>query len=71
MRDEVSWAWAKGKYRRTVEARRLLCCWAERKLALSMSFLSRKLGISIPSVSEPVTRGKRIADASGCRVLKT
>ena len=28
----------------------------------------RKLGISIPSVSESVTRGRRIADAKGCRL---
>ena len=66
--DEV---WVEGKYRRTVEARSLLCYWAVRKLGLPMSSLSRKLGISIPSVSESVTRGRRIADARGCRLLET
>jgi chromosomal replication initiation ATPase DnaA len=57
--DEV---WAKGKHWRIVEARSLLCYWAVRELGISMSSLARKLGISIPSVSESVTRGQRIAE---------
>ena len=69
--------WAAGKYRRIVEARRgekffaLLCYWAVRELGVSMSSLARKLGISIPSVSDSVTRGQRIADAKGFSLLKT
>jgi hypothetical protein len=55
--------WAEGKYRRIVEARSLLCYWAVRELGVPMSSLARKLGISIPSVSESVTRGRRIAEA--------
>jgi len=57
--------WAKGKYRRIVEARSLLCYWAVRELGLTMSSLARKLGISIPSVSESVTRGRTIAETKG------
>ena len=68
---EVEEVWGEGKYRLTVEARSLLCYWAVRKLGVPMSSLSRKLGISIPSVSESVTRGRRIADAKGCRLLET
>ena len=63
--------WAEGKYRRIVEARSLLCYWAVRELGVPMSFLARKLGESIPSVSESVTRGRRIAEARGCLLLET
>jgi hypothetical protein len=58
--------WSEGKYRRIVEARSLLCYWAARELGVPMSSLARKLGISIPSVSESVTRGRRIAEIRGC-----
>jgi len=54
--------WAEGKYRRMVEARSLLCYWAVRKLGVSLSSLSRKLRISVPSVSDSVARGQRIAE---------
>jgi len=63
--------WAAGKYRRVVEARSLLCYWAVRELGVPMSSLARKLGISIPSVSDSVTRGQRIADVKGFSLLKT
>jgi len=63
--------WAAGKYRRIVEARSLLCYWAVRELGVPMSSLARKLGISIPSVSDSVTRGQRIAEAKGCSLLET
>ena len=46
--------WASGKYRRIVEARSFLCYWAVREQGVSMSSLSKKLGISIPSVSDSV-----------------
>jgi putative transposase len=63
--------WAEGKYRRIVEARSLLCYWAVRELGVPMSALARKLGISNPSVSESVTRGRRIAEAKGCHLIET
>jgi putative transposase len=53
--------YAKGRYRRIVEARSLLCYWAVRELGISMSALARKLGISITSVSVSVSRGRMIA----------
>jgi len=67
-REEV---WAEGKYRRTVEARSLLCYWAVRELVVPMSSLARRLGISIPSVSESVSRGRRITETRGCLLLGT
>lgn len=54
--------WAEGKYRWRVEARSLLCYWAVRGMGVSLSSLSRKLGISVPSVSNSVARGQRIAE---------
>ena len=67
-REEV---WAKGKHLRIVEARSLLCYWAVRELGLPMSSLARRLGISIPSISGSVSRGRRIADARGCHLIET
>jgi putative transposase len=63
--------WAKGKYRRIVEVRSLFCYWAVRELVISMSSLERKLGISIPSVSDSVTRGQRIAEKNNFRLVET
>ena len=57
--------WAEGKYRRIVKARSLLLYWAVRELGVPMSSLSQKLRISIPSVSDSVSRGRRIAEAGG------
>jgi putative transposase len=63
--------WSEGKYRRIVEARSLLCYWAVRKLGVSMSSLACKLGISIPSVSESVTRGRKIAETKMFLLIQT
>ena len=67
----VNDVWAKGKYQRVVDARSLLCYWAVRELGVSMSSLAREVGISIPTVSESVTRGRRIAEAKGFRLIET
>ena len=61
--------WAAGKYRHIVKARSLLCYWAVRELGVPMSSLSQKLGISIPSVSDSVSSGRRIAEAGGFRLV--
>jgi putative transposase len=63
--------WAEGKYRRIVEARSLLCYWAVRELGASMSSLARKLGISIPAVSDSVARGRKIAETNRYVLLET
>jgi REP element-mobilizing transposase RayT len=67
---EVEDVWGKGRYRRIVEARSLLCYWAVRELGLSMSLLARRLGISIPSISDSVARGQMIAKKKGQMLLK-
>ncbi len=53
--------WTPGKHPITVKARSLLCYWAVRKLGFSATELSKKLGVSQPSVSISVKRGERIA----------
>ena len=63
--------WAEGKYRPIVEARSLFCYWAVRELGVPMSSMARKLGISIPAVSESVTRGQHIAEVKGCSLLSS
>jgi len=63
--------WAKGKYRRTVEARSLLCHWAVRELGVPMSSLGRKLRIPIPAVSESVARGRKIAETNRFVLIET
>jgi REP element-mobilizing transposase RayT len=55
--------WRPGKHPITVKARSLLCYWAVRKLGISATELSKKLGVSQPSVSISVKRGERIAKA--------
>lgn len=67
---EVEDVWGKGRYRRIVEARSLLCYWAVRELGLSMSLLAGRLGISIPSISDSVARGQMIAKKKGQTLLK-
>jgi len=61
--------WAKGRYRRIVEARSLLCYWAVRALGVTMSSLAGRLGISIPAVIKSVSRGKELAAVRGCSLL--
>jgi putative transposase len=61
--------WTEGKYQRIVDARSLLCYWAVRELGVTMSFLGRRLRISVPAVSLSVTRGRRIAETKGIRLL--
>jgi putative transposase len=63
--------WAKGKSRWTGEARSLLCYWAVRELGLTMTFLALKLRLSVPSISDSFSRGKRIAETRGFSLLET
>jgi putative transposase len=67
---KVEDVWAKGRYRRIVEARSLLCYWAVRELGLSMSLLANRLGISIPSISDSVARGQKVAKEKGLMLIK-
>jgi len=60
--------WAAGKQQPIVNARSLLCYWAVRELGVSMSSLSRRLGISLPAISKSVARGKQIAEKNAFKL---
>jgi putative transposase len=62
--------WAAGKHPITVKARSLMCYWAVRKLGLSATELSKKLGVSQPSVIISVKRGEKIAKAMQLELIK-
>jgi len=49
-----------GKYARTVEARSVLCFWANRDLGISTVELARRLKIAQPTVTQSVARGEKI-----------
>jgi hypothetical protein len=49
-----------GKSPQTVEARALLCFWAQRKLGMSTIEIGRRLKISQPAASRLSKRGERI-----------
>ena len=63
--------WATGKRPLTVKARSLLCYWAVRKLGFSATELSKKLGVSQPSVSISVKRGERIVKTGSQSLSRT
>jgi len=63
--------WRPGKHPLTVKARSLLCYWAVRKLGFSATELSKKLGVSQPSVSISVKRGERIAKAEQFELVES
>ena len=62
--------WSYGKQPLTVKARSLLCYWAVRKLGHSATGLSKRLGVSQPSVSISVKRGEKIAKAEQLELEK-
>ncbi len=52
---------SKGKQQKKVKARSLFCYWASRELEVSLTELSRRIGISVPAVGYSVERGSIIA----------
>ena len=63
--------WAKGRQRRIVEARSLLCYWAVREVGVAMASLAGRLEISIPAVSKSVIRGQELAVVRGYSLLES
>lgn len=49
-----------GKYARTVEARSVLCFWANRELGIRTVELARRLKIAQPTVTQSVARGEKL-----------
>ena len=62
--------WVPGKHPMIVKARSLLCYWAVRQLGFSATELSKKLGVSQPSVSISVKRGESIAKAGRLNLVE-
>jgi hypothetical protein len=52
------WIMERGKDRRRVQARSILCYWATEALGASQSHLAQRLKLSQPAVSHAVKRGK-------------
>jgi hypothetical protein len=69
MQVDASEIWQRGKSRRRVAARSLLCFWAVRELGISMTEMSRRLKLSPSGVSQSVIRGEKIADEGGFKLL--
>jgi REP element-mobilizing transposase RayT len=67
---ESEQVWVPGKHPMTVKARSLLCYWAVRQLGFSATELSKRLGISQPSVSISVKRGETIAKAERLNLVE-
>jgi len=51
-----------GRFKKIVEARSVLCYWAMREIGVSMTMLSRKMGISVAAISGSVIRGQKIVE---------
>ncbi len=69
MNLEPSEIWKTGKIRSRVAARSLVCFWAVRELGISMTELSKRLNLSLSGVSQSVTRGEKIAEINGFKLL--
>lgn len=67
---EPEQVWSCGKQPLTVKARSLFCYWAVKKLGFSATKLSRKLGVSQPSVSISVKRGEKIAKSEQLKLAE-
>jgi len=61
--------WFPGRFRRIVEARSVLCYWAVREIGVSMTMLSRKMGISVAAISGSVIRGQKIVEEKGLKII--
>ena len=59
-----------GKQKGKVKARSLFCYWASRELGVTLSELSRRLGISVPGVCYPVERGEIIARENNYQLIE-
>jgi REP-associated tyrosine transposase len=62
--------WAPGKHPLTVKARSLLCYWAVRELGITATEVSKRLGVSQPSVSISVKRGEKIVAAQKLKLVQ-
>jgi hypothetical protein len=57
-----------GKFARTVEARSVLCYWANRELGMRVVELARRLKLAQPTVTQSVARGEKIVSEKGLKI---
>ena len=57
---EKAEVFSKGRHKRKVRARSLLCYWAVREAGIPLRTLAKRLGISAPAVGYAVERGEAI-----------
>ncbi len=60
---------SKGRQRRKVKAKSLLCFWAVREAGMSLRELARRLEMSAPGVGYAVERGETIAHENGYKLI--
>ena len=58
-----------GKQRKMVKARSASCDWGTRELGMSAVGISKKMNIAPSTASECVTRGRKIVDEKGLKLL--
>ncbi len=61
---------AAGKYAQSVKARSLLCYWGVRELGMKTVELAKKVSLAQPTVSQAVSRGKKIAEKQGLNLME-
>ncbi len=67
---EPSEIWRAAKEFRRVAGRSLLCYWAARDFDISITELPKTLILSLSGVSQSVTRGEKIAEINGYKLLE-
>ena len=61
--------WEKSRRPQVVDARDLLCYWASKELAMSITDLARRLNLTQPAVSIAVRRGEKIASENQFQLI--
>ena len=61
---------ARGKYKKTVKARDLLCYWGTRELGMTTVELAKKLNLAQPTISQSAMRGRKLVVEEGLRLLE-
>jgi len=61
---------AAGKYAQSVKARSLLCYWGVRELGMKTVELAKKVNLAQPTVSQAVSRGKKIAEKQALNLME-
>ena len=66
---EIHQIWQPGKSRQLVAARSLVCYWTVRELGETMAAMARRFNISITAVSKSVSRGQKMVQENGHRLI--